>query len=204
MAPLGRQMSVFNSQSRLQIGGKWNQLLGRVEKPFLGVMAGMVFNKIRPLDLVRDRKAGTDMMGNVRILDTIPYDYREKNPDMFEKMQRTQTSDTPSPGINDDIIVRMAQKCQSGRSVSAECFKYSGDGDELITPVYIAPTLPPYKERHDNWPVACGDDEDCPDSEASGDNSWESTIVPTSSSTTSELDNFFIFISCFPFLKWSS
>ena len=144
-------MSVFNSQSRLQIGGKWNQLLGRVEKPFMGVMAGMVFNKIRPLDLVRDRKAGTEMMGNVKILDMIPYDYREQNLDMFEKMQRTQTSDTPSPGINDDIIVRLGQKCQSGRSISAECFKYSGDGDELITPVYIAPTLPPYKDRHEKW-----------------------------------------------------
>ena len=72
-----------------------------------------------------------------------------------------------------------------------------GTFDELIT---LAPTLAQYKERHDKWPVACGDDEDCPDSEASGDNSWESTIVPTSSSTTSELDNFFIFSSCFPFL----
>jgi len=184
VAPLGRQMSVFNSQSRLQIGGKWNQLLGRVEKPFMGVMAGMVFNKIRPLDLVRDRKSGTEMMGNVKIVDMIPYDYRERNLDMFEKMQRTQTSDVPSPGINDDIIVRLGQKCQTGRSVSAECFKYSGEGDELITPVYIAPTLPPYKERKEKWPVSCEDDEDCPDSESSGDHSWETTIAPKSSSTT--------------------
>ena len=29
-------------------------------------------------------------------------------------------------------------------------FRYSGAGDELISPVYIAPTLPPYVER--TWP----------------------------------------------------
>ena len=28
--------------------------------------------------------------------------------------------------------------------------RYSGAGDELISPVYIAPTLPPYVER--TWP----------------------------------------------------
>ena len=33
---------MFNSVARLQVGGKWNQLLGRVEKPFLGVLAGLV------------------------------------------------------------------------------------------------------------------------------------------------------------------
>ena len=29
-------------------------------------------------------------------------------------------------------------------------FRYSGAGDQLISPVYIAPTLPPYVER--TWP----------------------------------------------------
>ena len=29
-------------------------------------------------------------------------------------------------------------------------FRYSGAGDELISPVYIAPTLPPFVER--TWP----------------------------------------------------
>ena len=49
---------------------------------------------------------------------------REKNPDLFEKMQRTQTSDAPEPGVNDDIIVRLGPKCDSARSaVSAECFR---------------------------------------------------------------------------------
>ena len=97
-------MTVFNSQSRIQIGGKWNELLGRVEKPFLGVMAGLVYNKMRPLDLARERKPRTDIMGHIKLLDTIPFNYRQMHLDKFEQMQMTQTSD--SPGTEDDIIVR--------------------------------------------------------------------------------------------------
>jgi hypothetical protein len=33
----------------MQIGGRWNQQTGRVERPFLGVMSGLVFNTHRPL-----------------------------------------------------------------------------------------------------------------------------------------------------------
>ena len=146
VTPVGRQMSVFNSQARVQIGGKWHQVMGRVERPFLGVLAGLVYNKVRVLDDVRDRRPGTDIMGHVTLLDTIPYNYRQLNTGEFERMQRTETSN--SPGVEDDIIVRVGQKCGgsgSSRYSSAECFKYRGDGDELITPVYLAPTIPQYR-----------------------------------------------------------
>ena len=46
------------------------------------------------------------------------------------------------------IIARVGHKCgqrAGSQYVSAECFRYSGEGDELISPVYNAPTLPPYK-----------------------------------------------------------
>ena len=95
---------MFNSQSRIQIGGKWSELLGRVGKPFLGVMAGLVYNKMRPLELARQRRPRTDIMGHIKVLDTIPFNYRQTHLDKFERMQMTQTSD--SPGIQDDIIVR--------------------------------------------------------------------------------------------------
>ena len=109
------------------------------------MLAGLVFNKVRPLDLVRERNSGTEMMGHVKLLDNIPYNCRTDNMELFERMQQTQTSN--SPGLQDDIIVRVGPKCGSsqGRYVSAECFRYSGDGDELITPVYNAPTLPPFR-----------------------------------------------------------
>ena len=136
-------MSVFNSQARIQIGGKWHQVMGRVERPYLGVLAGLVYNEVRVLDDVRDRRPGTEIMGHVNLLDSIPYNYRQLNTGEFdERMQNTETSN--SPGVEDDIIVRVGQKCGGSdqRYLGAECFKYSGDGDELITPVYLAPTVP--------------------------------------------------------------
>ena len=190
VTPVGRQMSVFNSQSRIQLGGKWHQVVGRVEKPYLGVMAGLVYNKVRVLDQVKERKPGTDIMGHVNLLDTVPYNYRKLNMDKFERMQRTETSN--SPGVEDDIIVRVGGACppSSGPGqLGAECFKYSGDGDELITPVYLAPTRPKQREQQattqgqERWPGPCQDDEDCPDDPLEGSGGWQRV---SSSSTPSE------------------
>lgn len=38
----GHQLTVFNSQSTIQVGGRWNRSKGRVERSFLGVIAGLV------------------------------------------------------------------------------------------------------------------------------------------------------------------
>ena len=80
----------------------------RYNSCLIGVLAGLVFNKLRPLDLVRQRSTGTEMMGHVKLLDSIPYNYRMANIELFERMQQTQTSN--SPGLQDDIIVRQAFK----------------------------------------------------------------------------------------------
>ena len=130
--------------------------------------------------MVRERPSGTNattagiirsnggggevlIMGDVRLLASIPFNYGE--PDLLERMQQTETSD--SPGLQDDLIV---PKCGGGKrrrpssSLSHKCYDYGGDGDELITPVYIGPkdvatstASPPGP-----WSVPCGDDEDCP------------------------------------------
>jgi hypothetical protein len=78
------------------------------------------------------------IMGDVRLLASIPFNYGE--PDLLERMQQTETSD--SPGLHDDLIV---PKCGGGKrrrpassSLNPKCYDY-GDGDELITPVYIGP-----------------------------------------------------------------
>ena len=198
VTPVGRQMAVFNSQSRIQIGGKWHQVMGRVERPYLGVLAGLVFNKIRVLDEVKDRKPGTDIMGHVNLLDNIPYNYRQLNMEKFERMQRTETSN--SPGVEDDIIVRVGQKCgdSGSRYVSAECFKYGGDGDELITPVYLAPTVPHYRpvtttvrptRKKESWSVSCQDDEDCPE----GSGSWERVSSSSANPSKRKTELCFVF-----------
>lgn len=73
---LGRQMAVFNSQSQIQIGGRWNPTLKRVERHFEGIMAGVVYNGLRPLDLAANSDGRTKVQGQVRVLENIPFDYR--------------------------------------------------------------------------------------------------------------------------------
>lgn len=49
---LGHQLTVFNSQSMIQVGGRWNRSKGRVERPFMGVISGLVVNGARIFDSV--------------------------------------------------------------------------------------------------------------------------------------------------------
>lgn len=44
--------TVFNDQSLVQIGGRLNPTLRRIDRPFVGIIAGAVYNGLRPLDLV--------------------------------------------------------------------------------------------------------------------------------------------------------
>ena len=69
-------MAVFNSQSQIQIGGRYNPTLRRVERHFEGIIAGVVYNGLRPLDLAANADAKTKVQGQVRLLDNIPFDYR--------------------------------------------------------------------------------------------------------------------------------
>jgi hypothetical protein len=47
--PGGRSAAGGRGEAVMQIGGRWNQQTGRVERPFLGVMSGLFYNSHRPL-----------------------------------------------------------------------------------------------------------------------------------------------------------
>jgi len=81
--PDGRHLTVFNTQSLVQVGGRWNEVKQTLEQPFQGVMAGIVYNGLRPLDLAHDKSDRTKIRGSVKTLTTIPYDYKDKNPGLF-------------------------------------------------------------------------------------------------------------------------
>jgi len=81
--PDGRHLTVFNSQSLVQVGGRWNQVKQTLEQPFQGVLAGIVYNGLRPLDLAHDKSERTKIRGSVKSLTSIPYDYKERNPGLF-------------------------------------------------------------------------------------------------------------------------
>lgn len=95
----------------IQIGGKYNSFKNRVERPFEGVLAGLVFNNIRPLDLAAAGSENVKINGEVIQLSTIPFDYRQRYPERFREDRRSRMQKTnPSlslnePGINDDLIV---------------------------------------------------------------------------------------------------
>ena len=87
--PLGTKqlskMTVFNDQAHIQIGGQWNDNLRRVERPFRGILAGVTFNGLRPLDLAGAGDLRIKINGDVQKLNNIPFDYREKHPELFTK-----------------------------------------------------------------------------------------------------------------------
>ena len=141
--PIGRQLLVFNTQNHIQLGGKWNSALNRIDRPFIGVMAGLVFNGLRPLDLAADSSAASKIQGDVHLLDSIPFNYRERHPRLFDmsslssnskkslyQMQKTNPSMLPEPGINDDLIVFGRAKCNTDdeKYYDPKCFTYEGSG----------------------------------------------------------------------------
>jgi hypothetical protein len=93
---LGNQLSVFNSQSQVQLGGKWHRAKQRIERPFIGVIAGVVFNGIRVLDLAADKDPGVGIRGEVQPIPSLPAHIKEKplNPsvELLHRMQQVGDS----------------------------------------------------------------------------------------------------------------
>lgn len=59
---------MFNSQSTIQVGGRWNRSKGRVDRPFLGVVSGLVVNGIRILELAATKDGKVTSRGDVQLL----------------------------------------------------------------------------------------------------------------------------------------
>lgn len=79
----GNQLQIFNSQSQIQIGGKWNKNRSRIERPFTGIVAGVVVNGLRVLDLAAEKDIHTSIRGDVQPTTGI----LERN-DNIQKMQQ--------------------------------------------------------------------------------------------------------------------
>lgn len=65
--PPGHQLSVFNSQAKIQVGGRWSAGKKKVERAFSGVISGLVFNGIRVLDLAAAEDRRTLVRGDVQV-----------------------------------------------------------------------------------------------------------------------------------------
>lgn len=69
--PSGPQLQVFNSQSQIQIGGKWSKGKSRIERPFSGIMSGVVVNGLRILDLAAEKDIHASIRGDVQLISGI-------------------------------------------------------------------------------------------------------------------------------------
>ena len=161
---------MFNDQSLVQIGGKWNSKLNAVERPFIGVMAGVLFNGLRPLDQLAAKNRHATAVGEVKVLPGgIPFNYKDQHPEYFTEeamksmmekaaLQYPATTNAQTPGAN-------GKSCSSHRSQEdkIKCSFLSGDlvahtsrangGDLYGTAGFIN----------------CDDEEDCVVGSGSGD-----------------------------------
>lgn len=82
---IGHQLSVFNNQAAIQIGGKWNRVKQRIERPFGGIISGLVFNGLRILDLAYEKDRRTEIRGDVTRVNTVKN--RLQEPMQYQQMQ---------------------------------------------------------------------------------------------------------------------
>lgn len=84
---VGHQLQVFNSQSQIQIGGKWSKGKSRIERPFSGTVAGIVVNGMRILDLAAEKDIHTSIRGDVQLVTGI-LDRHDHDSNDLQKMQQ--------------------------------------------------------------------------------------------------------------------
>ncbi|XP_021923606.1 neurexin-3 isoform X3 [Zootermopsis nevadensis] len=178
--PTGHQLSVFNSQAQIQIGGKWNDAKQRVERPFSGVMAGLVFNGLRLLDLASEKNGHISVRGDVQLMTGI----RDRQHEPLQRMQQTPPSGLP--GVEDDLVFSGAGSgCNADDEDECTPVFESGSGDDLITPVYVPPTRPPTTTSKVTPSTQC-DDEDCVTGSGSGEITTEDNNTGTPEKVSSQ------------------
>lgn len=126
-SPLGRQFTVFNSHSTVQIGGRRlsnssNPQQGRlpIEKPFRGIIAGLVFNSLRLLDLAAEDDPRITLDGDVKIIMRMP-GYYEGDVKVFMRM----------PGSIDGDDDSSSSSSSSSQTLPAASSSYLNDSESF-------------------------------------------------------------------------
>ncbi|VVC42463.1 Concanavalin A-like lectin/glucanase domain,EGF-like domain,Laminin G domain [Cinara cedri] len=177
--PSGHQLSVFNEQSTVQVGGRWNKTKQRIDDAFEGVMVGLVYNGLRVFDLAANRDPRTSNKGDVQQLASILDRLNEHS--LLDTMQQT-----PASGVMDDLVYSGAGSgCNHDDEDQCTVLPFDGSsGDDLITPVYVPPTVVPPPGLVTNVPGACDDEEtDCITGSGFGPTTFstDETVVTTKS-----------------------
>nr|XP_046267154.1 neurexin-2-beta-like isoform X4 [Scatophagus argus] len=156
--PPGRQLTIFNSQAAIKIGGHDR---GR---PFQGQISGLYYNGLQVLKLAAENDPSVQVEGNLRLvgdsLSVLTTDATSATPlavsDMSTTIMETTTTmattttrrqRSPSlresiskPQNSDDILVASAE-CPSDDEDLEEC--EPGTGGELVLPIITVDSLEP-------------------------------------------------------------
>ncbi|XP_060517696.1 neurexin 1 isoform X2 [Cylas formicarius] len=187
--PAGDQLKVFNTQSQIQIGGKWSRGKKRIERPFSGIISGVVVNRLRILDLAAEKDVHVSIRGDVALVSGILDRH-----DHLQKMQQTPPSGFP--GLEDDLIFSGAGSgCNGDDEDECPPLPEVGSGDDdLITPVYVPPTRPPPTAKPKKIPdegKGCDDDDDCIAGSGSGENTEDPFTSSKATGVTEVTDSTF-------------
>uniref|UniRef100_A0AAV2J7R4 Laminin G domain-containing protein n=1 Tax=Knipowitschia caucasica TaxID=637954 RepID=A0AAV2J7R4_KNICA len=156
--PPGRQLTIFNSQAAIKIGGSDK------ERPFQGQISGLYYNGLQVLKLAAENDPSVEVEGNLRLvgdsLTAVTADTTSGTPlavsDMSTTIMETTTTmattttrrqRSPSlresiskPQNSDDILVASAE-CPSDDEDLEEC--EPGTGGELVLPIITVDSLEP-------------------------------------------------------------
>ncbi|GAB1597700.1 neurexin-2-like isoform X5 [Argonauta hians] len=142
--PDGEQMSIFNNQAYIYIGGKkdtksWDT---QIQKAYRGEISGLVFNGLKVLDLAAANNSRVSLEGNVKLVKQfVP---KKKETTEVQEMQSTMgVRVTPRQSPTDEIIYSGNNDLGCNSDDEDECNSVgSGMVDDIITPTVVVITTP--------------------------------------------------------------
>ncbi|XP_034624276.1 neurexin 3 isoform X14 [Trachemys scripta elegans] len=152
--PSGRQLTIFNTQAQIAIGGKDR---GR---PFQGQLSGLYYNGLKVLNMAAENNPNIKINGSVRLVGEVPSilgttPTTSMPPEMSTTVMETTTTmattttrknrSPPSIQTTDDIV--SSAECSSDDEDLIEC--EPSTGGELVIPLLVEDPLdiPPIATR---------------------------------------------------------
>uniref|UniRef100_A0A8C2CHV9 Neurexin 2 n=1 Tax=Cyprinus carpio TaxID=7962 RepID=A0A8C2CHV9_CYPCA len=152
--PSGRQLTIFNSQAFIKVGG------GEKGRNFQGQISGLYYNGLQVLKLAAEGDPNVQVQGNLRLVGDVPSvmstdttsttpladmstTIMETTTTMATTTTRKQRSPTMRDSVTqnaDDLLVASAE-CPSDDEDLEEC--EPGNGGELVLPIITVDSLDP-------------------------------------------------------------
>ncbi|XP_048340997.1 neurexin 3 isoform X7 [Sphaerodactylus townsendi] len=147
--PSGRQLTIFNTQAKIAIGGKDR---GR---PFQGQLSGLYYNGLKVLNMAAENNPNIKINGSVRLVGEVPSivgtaPTTSMPPEMSTTVMETTTTmattttrknrSTPTIQTTDDLV--SSAECSNDDEDLIECEQSVGKpGGELVIPLLVEDPL---------------------------------------------------------------